>query len=193
MRSTTVVTALLWASITGPAGADVVLDQAHVVPAGATADLAIITGQSLAGTFTVGLDGVLAQVDLQVYKNTGTTEDLVFTIRPTVDGVPDPDDSLVLLELVVSLDDIPTIDDPLQEVPLTSIDVSAAGIVVASGDVLALSLSRMGAGRPPWATWRHNSDVYDGGSSFQRASSTQDWSPIPGFYAGFQTWVDVGN
>jgi hypothetical protein len=191
-RSTTVVTAFLWAFITGPAGADVVLDQSNVVPAGSTADLAIVTVQSLAGTFTVGVDGVLAQVDLQIYKNTGTTGDLVFTIRPTNDGVPDPDDALVLLALVISLDDMPTIDDPFQEVPLTSIDVSAAGIIVASGDVLALSLSREGAGSPPWATWRHNGDVYDGGSSFKRADSTQDWTPIPDLYAGFQTWVDTG-
>jgi hypothetical protein len=183
---------LLWVFTPGPTRADVVLDQSHVVPAGATGDLAIISVQSLAGTFTVGLEGVLAQVDLQVYKNTGTTGDLVFTIRPTNDGVPDPDDSLILVEIVVSLDDIPTIDNPFLEVPLTSIDVSAAGIPVSIGDVLALSLSRTGAGSPPWATWRHGPQVYEGGSSFQRSNSSQEWSPIAGYYAGFQTWVDVG-
>lgn len=192
MRGTAWLAMLLWLSATGLAQAEVVLDQSHVVPAGATGDLAIITVQSLAQAFTVGVEGVLTEIDLQIYKNTGTTGDITLTIRTTTDGVPDPDDSLVLFEDVISLDDIPTIDNVFLEVPFTPVDVSSAGIAVAPGDMLAVSLSREGAGSPPWATWRQNGIVYDGGFSFQRANSSQSWSLIPGFYAGFQTYVDDG-
>jgi hypothetical protein len=165
----------------------IVLDQSNVVP-NFQFDAAVVSAQSVAQTFTVGVDGTLAQVDFQIYKNTGTTGDVVFDIRPTIKGVPDPDDGNILYETVISLDKMPTIDDPFMDVPLTSIDVSAGKLPVAAGDMLALSLSREGQGSPPWVLWRQGQPIYQGGSTYIRNDSTMDWRPLEND-GGFQTWV----
>jgi hypothetical protein len=185
---------VFWVCATRQARADLILDQSHVVPT-FQGDFAVITVQSVAQTFTVGVAGELAQVDLQIYKNTGTIGDLVFSIRTTIGGVPNPDDSQSLFQTIIPLSAIPTIDNPFLPVPLTSIDVSSAGIAVTPGDVLALSLSRMGVGSPPWVLWRQSLDgTYPGGSTFTRASPLAPWTPAFGGNAdgGFQTFVSVG-
>jgi|SRR6516165_7137601 hypothetical protein len=168
-----------------PAG--LVLDQSNIVP-NFQFDAAVISAQSVAQTFTVGVDGTLAQVDLQIYKNSGTTGDVVLDIRPTINGSPDPYNGNILYETVIPLDSMPTIDDPRQDVPLTSIDVSAGKLAVAQGDMLALSLSREGQGSPPWVAWRQGEPIYKGGSGYFRSDSTSDWRLL-GHDGGFQTWV----
>jgi hypothetical protein len=185
------VSTVLLLAANSPARADIVLDQSNVYPT-FIADLAVITGQELAQTWTVGLEGTLAQIDVQISKETGTTGDVTLTIRATADGVPDSDDSQVLFATVISLDDIPTIDDHFQNVPLTSIDVSDAGLAVQPGDVLTVALSRMGPGSPPWVTWRCGPPTYQGGQLFIRSGPDFDWKILDGYEAGFQTYVDVG-
>jgi hypothetical protein len=170
------------------------LDQSHVVP-GSGADYAVVTTQSLAQTFTVGLSGLLAEIDLQISKNTGATGDLAFTIRTTSGGLPNTDDGQSLFTTVIPLSSIPTVDSPFDTVSVTAIDVSSATIMVTPGEVLALGLSRTGAGVPPWATWRSSTDNYSGGALYQRSGPTSSWDPVlittVGQDAGFQTYIST--
>jgi hypothetical protein len=182
--------ALLWIFLTNPARAELILDQSNV-GSSPTFDAAIVPPQSWAQTFTVGVEGTLARIDLQIYKHTGATEDLLFMVRSTTGGVPNPDDAQSLFGMVIPLSAIPTFDSPFMMVPLTSLDVSAAQIAVAPGDVLAISLSRAGLGGPPWALWRQTLPVYDRGDPFYRLGTSGPWSRQPGYDSGFQTYVSA--
>jgi len=179
-----------------PSAAGPVLDQSHFVPAPASL-YAIVSTQSLAQTFTAGLAGQLAEVDMQLAKSAGATGDLTFTIRTTTNGLPNPDDGQSLYTQTIALSSLPTNDDPFTQVPLTAFDVSSAHINVTPGEVLALALSRTGPGTPPWATWQSSSDLgsnaYSRGAQYQRSSSSSDWTLLTvgtvGQDAGFQTFV----
>ena len=77
------------------------------------------------------------------------------------------------------------------DLPFTSIDVSGFHLPVTAGQPLAITLSRIGAGAPPWALWRTRpNNPYAGGDSFKRAGSTLSWQLFSEPYDfGFQTWV----
>ncbi len=172
------------------ARAQALLDQSNVLGLRAVNDLALVSSQSVAQTFTAGMAGVLDRVELEIYKTTGATGDLVFEIRSVPGGVPDPVNEQALFRSLIPLDALPTIDSPFTAVPLTQVDVSAAAIAVAPGDVLALSLRREGAFAPPWALWRTGPSTYSGGRTFRRFGVSDPWQPSPNPYlAGFQTFV----
>jgi hypothetical protein len=193
MRPVVSITGTFIASLSmglaGQSCAAPLLDQTHVVGAPGN-DIAILSAQSLAQTFTAGLSGTLAEVDLQISKNTGTTGDLTFTIRTTSGGIPNSNDSQSLFQTIITLDSIPTVDSVFVPVPLTAIDVSSAHITVTSGQVLALALARNGAGNPPWAAWRSVPGNYSGGFQFTRSGSSSPWSQTVQ-EGGFQTFVSV--
>lgn len=189
-RFTVLAVALFCVGWVGQVRAQTVLDQSNVVPT-FSADLAVVTSFSYAQTFTVGVEGVLAQVGVQVYKTSGAVGDLVFDVRTAPNGVPNPADQQSLFRTVIPLAVIPTIDDPFTLVPLTSVDVSLAQIAVTPGDVLAVSLSRTGPAAPPWVLWRFGPPVYQGGGSFTRSGAPEQWRPLPQYDAGFQTLVIV--
>jgi len=179
--------------LAGQVRAGSVLDQSFVRSTFA-ADYTIYSQASISQTFTVGLSGLLSQVDLQIYKNTGATGDLTFEILATSGGVPVPDSNPPLFQTVISLSSLPTIDDPNLNVPLTSVDVSSGGINVTPGEVLALALrSPNGSGVPPWTVWRSGPDQYPRGAEYIEQNQATVWSPLTfagqGQDGGFQTWV----
>lgn len=174
------------------AKAALVLDQSHVVST-PTFDIAVVSSQSVAQTFTVGLQGILAQIDLQIAQSPNTVGDLLFSIRTVTGGVPNPDDGASLFQTTIPVSGLP-IDNGLAY-PLTSIDVSSAGIAVTPGEMLAISLSRTGDASPPWVLWQEDKAVYSGGGPFTRSGTSGPWnSPSPTSPVGqngFQTFVNV--
>lgn len=171
----------------GRAHAGGVLDQSNVVSS-FIFDAAVVDQVSRGQTFTVGLAGELSQVNLEIYKSTNTVVDPTFEILGTTGGVPD--DTKVLYQATIPLSDIPTFDTPpTGAVPMTSVDVSSAGIVVTPGEVLALTLSRNGPGGPPWLLWRQGIGGYAGGNSYDSIPPGSPWTVDGSYEGGFQTFV----
>lgn len=171
-----------------------ILDQSNVVPS-FLSDFAIFHGQSMAQTFTVGNTGQLCAVGVQVYKNTGTSGDLTLEIVTTTGGVPAPNSATPLFQTTVALAAIPTLDDPFGSVPMTLVNVSAGGIPVVRGDVLAIVLrSPNGLSYPPGALWRSGVNSYAPGAEFYQPGADTTWTPSTfgdgtSQDAGFQTYV----
>jgi hypothetical protein len=172
----------------GQSRAGGVLDQSNVVST-FNFDAAVVGPQSIGQTFTVGIAGLLSQINLEIYKSTNTVTDPTFNIEGTTGGAPD--DTKVLYSTTIPLSSIPTFDTPPPgTVPMTSIDVSSANIVVTPGEILALTLSRVGTpGSPPWLLWRQGIGGYTGGNSYDSIPPGTPWTVDHSYEGGFQTFV----
>ncbi len=161
------------------------LDQSYTASPDATGFVGLNNFIDRSQTFTVGISGILTQVDLLNFqRNSATTDALLFDIRTTSGGVPTEPDSggNILASLSLAAASVSTTFGTL------SVDLSPFSVSVASGDVLAIVLSSDdpvgGAYR-----WRGTSaDGYVGGSAFDRLGAT--WGST--FFADhtFQTFVE---
>ncbi len=102
--------------------------------------LGIVT-TGLAQTFTVGVTGTLASVEFNILKMSGTTGDLSVDIRSLVGGVPDSLMANALATSTISNSLINTYGGSIYSWTTISVDVSAANIAVASGDMFAFVLN----------------------------------------------------
>ncbi|HEX6961299.1 MAG TPA: PEP-CTERM sorting domain-containing protein, partial [Lacipirellula sp.] len=146
----------------------------------------------IAQTFTSGAAGLLSRIDLQLYRYPEASAPPTVQIRSTTGGVPDAGPDAVLFETTVDVSSLPFAPGFDEYVEPTSFDVSSAGIMVDSGDVLAISFQGGSFGYPDWTLWSGNygTDTYDAGSRFHRTSSSQPWNPA-GDELSFRTWVDL--
>jgi len=177
----------LWAVAVAEANAGGMLDQSNVVST-FTFDAAVVSEVSRGQTFTVGLAGVLSEVDLEIYKSTNTVVDPTFEIVGTTGGVPD--DTKLLYQTTIPLSSIPTFDTPpTGAFTLTPVDVSSADIVVTPGEVLAVTLSRNAPGNPPWLLWRQGIGGYTRGDSYDSIPPGAPWTIDSPYEGGFQTFV----
>ena len=163
------------------------LDQSYdAVANGSNGGINVSSTQTLAQTFTVGIGGLLAQVDLQARLGlSGASDDLVLTILGTSGGIPDLGN--VLGSVSISPGSVPPFS-PFNSV-FVNVDVSGLGISVTNGDVLALELSYpTGTGN---YVWLEGNDTYTGGDQYFRSAPGTSWSNQFSD-AGFQTWVEVG-
>ncbi len=155
---------------------------------------AIVHNQTIAQTFTVGLDGKLAQIDLQAWKTPGTTGSGV-TLRLLTTGADGfPDTSLIpLYETVIPLSRIADFGGHLPyEPPIVSVDLLPAGLDVVSGDVLAVSLFRVADANRPWVQWGGKSgDTYVDGYGYSSATGLSPWTRFNNSDTGFRTHVLV--
>lgn len=178
--------ATLLAAWAGRADAAVTLDQQNVFPNPSIGDHSnpgsIIFGQ----TFTVGLAGTLAQVDVYLSRFPGTVDDLVFQLYNTdVNGLPATQlgTNLTLPPGAVST----TVPD------FEVFDVSSFNVSVSPGDVLAFVIT---ANNPNNSFYYilpfSQTQLYGGGSPVQRIG-TNPWTPATGVTRdyGFRTYVDV--
>jgi hypothetical protein len=142
---------------------------------------AVSPSQAVAQTLTVGISGVLAKIDLGLYRYPdATTGDVTLDIMPA--GVfPAYNLSSSLFTTTIAISSI-----PLLTTDLTSIDVSAGNISVKSDDQLAIVLRRPSG--PSWVIWQDSNSPYAGGSSFTWHPGWTAWHPVGGDYR-FQTWV----
>ncbi|MEM6552740.1 MAG: PEP-CTERM sorting domain-containing protein [Planctomycetota bacterium] len=116
--------------------ATVVLDQAFDARAtGVDGSTSIQAGQIVYQTFTVGVTGTLDSIDLQVLQSSQGVPagDLVVDILGTTGGTPDLSNVLGSGSVVGTTLPPPSFDDG----QFTNIDLSAAGIDVTVGEVLA--------------------------------------------------------
>jgi hypothetical protein len=169
---------------------DMVLDQAFT----SGLDLGTLGAPDNAQTFTMGMDGILSALHVQVYR--GQNRDLVLDVRnTTVGGAPTESDVAVLASTTIPYSSIP------YEVPTwVAFDVSSAGIAVRSGDVLAIALRVPDSPYAPAYSWLFStSGGYAGGQRWTRSATWADgilgdtWN---GTYAGnalvdmnFRTYV----
>ena len=121
-------------------------------------------------TFSVGRPGTLTRVDLLLTRGSGSgQDDVVFELRPTVAGVPDPDDAHVLATASLSSAEFPV--DP----GFVAVDLSAFGISVLPGEIYALVLrTATGTGV---GSWPGVALGYDLGEGFQRAAAESTFEP----------------
>jgi hypothetical protein len=180
------------------AGAVPVLDQSFQ-PQNPLLLLGTASEGNSAQTFTVGITGILSQVDVLVEQN-GPFPELRLDVRPTVQGLPMEDDNAALASVTV----------PLAAIPFPraflSFDVSSFGIHVSEGELLAIVLTgnarwygvAPGIGTPivvealaPLAD-----DPYPRGAAYFRGPPGAPTFGLPGGGSlvadlGFRTFVDV--
>jgi hypothetical protein len=103
------------ALFTGTVLSALILDQSTGLTTsfGGNFGLAVLPTQSVGQSVTTGMSGLLAQVDVQIYKNTGTVGDVRLDILPMSGGFPD--ETSPLLTRTISINDIVT------KVPLTTV------------------------------------------------------------------------
>ena len=150
-----------------------------------------------AQTFTVGIDGLLTGIGLQIWnENTNTVQDLIVDLVETVGGKPIGD---VLASITLGLDDVPTPEEARAQ-GFFLLDVSAFGIYVSAGDVLAVQLSAPYHGTPPSSPtvmsydWMEHATNYAGGTLYSRTTVNGvagEWYGSADLIdAGFRTFVD---
>jgi hypothetical protein len=144
------------------------LDQSFdPVPANSNPFLGLGLDNSGAQTFTVGITGILTEVDVYLVRNGPILSDLHLDIRPTINGVPTADDSAALGSVTV----------PVPALGITpkfvNFDVSSLGIHVFQSDVLAIVLS----GNAQW--WGNFGNLYARGAAFGR-TPPNDFLPVLG-------------
>jgi hypothetical protein len=159
-KATRTLLRLILASVTVSASESIVtaapiLDQSFL---GGTASVS--GNDPFAQTFTVGVAGTLAQVDVRIFGEV----DVRLDIRPTAFGVPlasdDPADQLA--RVTVSPPDFPA---------LVSVNLRPFGIHVQPGDVLAIVLSSQGIQN--WGLGLDADATYAGGEAFLKLGV--DW------------------
>lgn len=176
---------LILAAGTLPATAVPLLDQAFdAVNNQAGGGPLIDSNQSLYQTFTTGIEGTLASVQLQTQISASPpTEDLLVSILGTSNGEPVPTD--VLGTIAVPSSAVPGFD--FNNVSFFSVDVSSLGIAVAPGDVLAIGLTAADSGGAYIWYAREGSPTYDGGALFLGQANSIFALPSD---AGFRTFVE---
>ena len=153
-------------------------------------------------TFTVGVSGTLAQVDMRVGRHDDTvTDPLLFDVRTTSGGIPSTPNSGgdILASVSIPASTIPTIGtaDPA----FFSVDLTPFTVPVTAGEVLAIVL-RSNAPSNGSYVWVGTggplaSDGYASGSAFQRgvfAAGPGPWGSPSGYMnddLAFRTYVAV--
>jgi len=121
-----------------------------------------------AQTFTVGLDGTLSAVHVQLTRI--GSKDLVFDVRNTVGGAPTEDDSglNVLATRTISYGDLLS-----GEPTWVELDLSPEGISVQAGDVLAIVLRVPDSPEYPTYFWlcQQSGDLYSDGQRWTRSAT----------------------
>ncbi len=187
LRVFTITMAVALSLIAGRASAQIVVDQvadalAPFNPSGELGGPIIADFQSALQTFTVGVGGTLAGVELQVQQGGGPpvpTGDLIVSILGTTGGAPNFNQNFGSVSLPAS--SMPPFDN-FATAPFTLFDVSGLGIAVTPGDVLAIEVSYptdVGS----YFVWDAEVDAYPGGTSYI-------YEPLGGFI--FATSRDLG-
>jgi hypothetical protein len=170
----------------GTAGATPIIDQSYVATAPFNAFI-VSDLQTISQTITVGVDGRLLEVLVQLARNeVQPPEGLTLSIVDTVEGVPDF--SSVQATAFIAPESVPT------SFGFVAVDLSSALLHVSVGQSLAITLTTpapsTGGDINPYA-WLHGEfagATYSGGQTFVTHLSGTFPSPAD---SGFATVVDV--
>jgi hypothetical protein len=177
----------------GSAIAAPILDQNYDASIGGDSSLAIYGGQSLAQTFTVGLDGYLDSVGLMLNRHTPNTYGS-FTLNLFSTTLGSPNDlGTLFFSQTYSVNDLA--GEGLFSYIYSDFDTSSANIKVAAGDVLAMSVSHEG-GNDNWLVWdgKGNNPYAAGQSFYKNGISGNQWQGDTAQHQkdlGFRTFVDT--
>lgn len=151
----------------------------------------INTDQEWAQTFTVGMSGVLSQVDLYMRRFSGDTGPFVMDIRATqADGRPTSAAGQELLTVTVPAAQI-TNANPADFIPF---NLSGFNLNVTQGQKLAIVVHvgpATGGNVTYWFGGRSD-DSYAAGAMYGRVIGNHDWiASGTGFDLGFKTYVEA--
>ena len=143
--------------------------------------------------FTVGVSGVLTDVEVMVGRLNRVSDPLLWEIR-NVSSSGQPGTNVLAhgSAAAASFPGLGYFTYP-SDFPSSFISLGGMSLSVDLGDVLAIHLHTV---EPTFAaySWRSTTNVYADGSQFTWRSSTDGWleakSQNDPIYAGFQTWVD---
>ena len=179
------ITVLVLAVSGTAANAAPILDQSYTVSP-VNFGAAVFVQNSRAQTFTAGVSGLLSQVDLQLWRETGTTADLTVEVRRTSSGLP----------LLGAGDLLGTATVTAAQVGVTgfstafvSVSFSGVPIAISAGDVLALVLTSTASSPSNWYLWAtavSGAPGYAGGTGFYRQSGG---TFVAENDSGFRTYV----
>jgi hypothetical protein len=145
---------------------------------------AISNNQSWGQTFTVGMNGYLTRIDLQMTHNAGTFLPLNIEIRKS-GAQPDLSPTGLLYSASVP---VSSVNGPLNSFT-TTIDLLAGNgsFPVAVGDKLAI----LGSTGGDWYNWGSvTADTYAGGTALHRfTTSSGNFTVRSNDDSGFRTWV----
>jgi hypothetical protein len=136
--------------------------------------------QEIGQTFTVGISGPLAWIEVQLGRFQFTSGNAVLTVYNTLNGLP----NAPLGTAEVSSSMIPTSPD------FIIFNLQSQGITAEVGDVLAFGIKNLGSG--PFILPYENPSSYDGGRGLRRTLSVPPgpWQGFaPGRDFGFRTYV----
>ena len=171
-----------------PARGAGVQDQTLVVTS-PTFDAAIASSVSRAQTFTVGMDGVLSDVGLQIYSSDGTGPNPTLFVARTDAG--SPQSIHTLYSATIPMASIPINGGGLGgSVAVTNFSLGSAGFAVKVGDVLTVGVHRPGTATGS-LLWRTAGQAYSGGAFHSQTSGT--WSAYNSGLqdSGFRDLVDL--
>lgn len=170
------------ASIAAPAFATPVLDQNHTITSsiGDTPSDAQEVGES----FTVGITGTLASIELLLGRFEFASGDAQLTMYSTTGGFPSANLGFVT---------IPATSVPTTSPAYISIDLTTLNIAVAATDVLAFGVKNTGSGPYLMPHVSPPPPTYSGGSGVRRTLNVppgpwQNYTPERDF--GFRTYVE---
>ncbi len=141
-------------------------------------------GADAAQTFTVGLDGLLTEVQVRAGRIGGAP--LLVDVRRTTGGAPIEDDSDTLASVTVPAADV-SVNVSGSPPPFLSIDVSGFGVSVSAGQVLAIVLRQPVAGGF-YALGAGIGNPYGAGDGYTRFESPSWFNG--GYDLDFRTFVD---
>jgi len=187
------LTASLWA---GAASARPMLDQENDGLAGGPGSRGngFVQGGfdiDRAQTFTVGLEGTLSDIEIQVRREADTTGDLFWDLRTLSAGAPSDANAgaNILASGSLAASNFGTVDGAF-------VSLGGLSLNVGVGDMFAIVLRSDDAtsGAYRWLT-EFGEDSYAGGVAFDRfPTSGNIWEEDPGRFVdmGFRTYVDTG-
>ena len=177
----------------GSATAGVLLDQSFDPQPNPTLSASANSAVDAAQTFTVGVTGTLSSIDLFLARYSSTpVGNFTIELLSTTNGTPNEGSSAILFQESFPETSLTTTD------AFFGVDVSAAGIHVAIGDVYAIALFYNGI---PGIEWRGDASGYfkplythgDGFARLHSGSNTwQSFTSSQGFTGdyGFMTYVN---
>jgi hypothetical protein len=139
-------------------------------------------------TFTAGLSGVLAQIDVMVGGNIAYPMNL--RLRPVTGGVIDANDSNIIASFSFTAPDWNTTGPLIYPGP-TSVNVSSAGLSVTAGSQYAFTLDSA-ADPAGLGGWAHYSGSYQGGQGYYRNSAASIFASAGADHA-FATFVETSS
>ena len=179
----TVVALLLVTPVAGFAVPIVDVDNDNTGSDGATF---VTADQHLSQVFEVGLDGILTMIDVQVFRRGLGAGDLVFDLLPVIGGVPDANLASSLATVTINASDVSLTQDDF-----LGVDLSAFGITVSTGDLLAVALrgtATLSLGDSfLWS--RERPRDYEQG--YFRNNTTESWRVVFDSDFGIRTVVDT--